>query len=536
MDAKRLAAIVFSCRRLTPGGELMHAKAVPAIRASVLLTAAAAVVLASAANATRTRSVQPQFTPHFVEYPLASGSSPLGVTAGADGNIWFTESFSQKIGRITPAGVITEFPIVHPDTDLKPGFIAAGPDGNLWFGESHAGAKGRIARMTPDGTLTEFAVPSGDSPLGIAAGADGNLWFTENFGNRIGRITTAGAITEFPLAFGSYPEGIAAGPDGNLWFVETGGKVGRMTTGGQLTEFPVPAGSFSLFDIAAGPDGNMWFTELDTQSGKSRIGRITPDGAVTQFRLLFPMAAAYGITDGFDGTTWFGDVTNSALGRITPAGRAKEFPTPTSSSGPLGLAVGSDGNLWFSERDANQIGRLRLARSDTRYVLSLDAGFAPAKRFVPLGLWAEWQFHGPNVHSAKDSSGMNLFDTGPMQLASAFRFSLTAAGSYAYNDAETDPLLTGEIDVPLEIAPKAGDTSTVYTVTWASAPPAPGFVSDIQIKRPGSPSFVTWLSGQTGTSADFSPDAGPGTYAFRARLRLGVNHSGWSPARSIVVT
>ena len=36
---------------------------------------------------------------------------PGGITAGPDGALWFTEQTANKIGRITTAGVITEFPI-----------------------------------------------------------------------------------------------------------------------------------------------------------------------------------------------------------------------------------------------------------------------------------------------------------------------------------------------------------------------------------------------------------------------------------------
>ena len=45
--------------------------------------------------------------------------------------MWFVELTPQKVGQITPAGVITEFALgddVHPH-----GGIALGPDGRLWF-------------------------------------------------------------------------------------------------------------------------------------------------------------------------------------------------------------------------------------------------------------------------------------------------------------------------------------------------------------------------------------------------------------------
>jgi hypothetical protein len=59
----------------------------------------------------------------------------------------------------------------------------------LWFTE-YIGNK--IGRITTAGVITEFSIPTlGSSPSDITAGADGNLWFTEASGSRIGRITTA---------------------------------------------------------------------------------------------------------------------------------------------------------------------------------------------------------------------------------------------------------------------------------------------------------------------------------------------------------
>jgi virginiamycin B lyase len=89
-----------------------------------------------------------------------------------------------KIGRITPQGTITEFLV--PTADSNPWLITAGPDGNLWFTESYIN---HIGRITPQGTITEFAIPHpGSVPDGITAGPDGNLWFTERE-STIGRIT-----------------------------------------------------------------------------------------------------------------------------------------------------------------------------------------------------------------------------------------------------------------------------------------------------------------------------------------------------------
>ena len=83
----------------------------------------------------------------LVEYALPHpGSSPRIITAGSDGNFWFSEHLGNRMGRITPAGVITEFDIPTPDS--QPRATALGRDGNVWFGEF---AGGKIGRVTPQG-------------------------------------------------------------------------------------------------------------------------------------------------------------------------------------------------------------------------------------------------------------------------------------------------------------------------------------------------------------------------------------------------
>src|SRR5260370_39797321 len=70
--------------------------------------------------------------------PAPTNSTPRGITAGPDGNLWFTEFGVGKIGEINPAThVITEFPI--PYSIYGPAGITTGPDGNLWFTDATAG-------------------------------------------------------------------------------------------------------------------------------------------------------------------------------------------------------------------------------------------------------------------------------------------------------------------------------------------------------------------------------------------------------------
>src|SRR3954447_7958314 len=71
-----------------------------------------------------------------VEFPLpTAGSGPTAIAAGPDGNLWFTEATANRIGRITPNGVVTEF-FTGITSNAGLTDITTGPDGNLWFTES----------------------------------------------------------------------------------------------------------------------------------------------------------------------------------------------------------------------------------------------------------------------------------------------------------------------------------------------------------------------------------------------------------------
>jgi streptogramin lyase len=70
----------------------------------------------------------------FTEFPGLSSFGGYSITVGSDGMLWFVEFNSNKIGRITTDGVISEFNI--PTTNSGPLSITSGPDGALWFTET----------------------------------------------------------------------------------------------------------------------------------------------------------------------------------------------------------------------------------------------------------------------------------------------------------------------------------------------------------------------------------------------------------------
>ncbi|MGH7879840.1 MAG: virginiamycin B lyase family protein, partial [Candidatus Binataceae bacterium] len=88
----------------------------------------------------------------MVEFALPTPGPPMGLAAGPDGNVWVTLAAAHTVCRISPDGRAMAWRFT--DT-VMPGLIVAGPDGNLWFTEP----TGKIGRLTTAGFLTEF--PSG---------------------------------------------------------------------------------------------------------------------------------------------------------------------------------------------------------------------------------------------------------------------------------------------------------------------------------------------------------------------------------------
>lgn len=334
-------------------------------------------------------SITPTGTVDVVAPALGTGV-PLGLSAGADGSMWFVTG-SSAIGSITPAGTVSWFPLpgAHPyGRDL-----VLGSDGNQWVVTSTS-TELRMAKVSPSGVATDVPVPLTSVPWGITAGGDGSTWFTAIGSNTVGRIDRSGVVTAFADAGIESPAAIVAGVDGNLWFTNLGpwpqglGSIGRIAPDGVVTTFRAP-GIGRPYDIVAGPGGDLWFT----MEGAASLGRITVGGAISLLPLSFePTWLAAGpdgnlwvndrdgdavwrvtpdgvaspfrgggidrpgdIVAGIDGALWFTNA-GQTIGRLTTAGAISTFPTP--GSYPVLLAAGPDGNVWFTDEVSQRVGRL----------------------------------------------------------------------------------------------------------------------------------------------------------------------------------
>ena len=253
-------------------------------------------------------------------YSLGTCSStPGGITAGSDGALWFTQMSTGQIGRITTAGIVTEFTTpcgVETNgtySSILQGPIISGSDGNLWFWcSATSSSTSPIYKLTPSGQFTAYSLPINYKPYaqgdsGFTLGPDGSIWFpavgpaTRSSNYYVGSISPSGAMNFYSLpASGpggvlTYIPGIVAGPDGAIWtsayYDSATGSTPpsaflRVTTAGQVSFVPiVPDPSFADFlcqpagasAIGLGPNETIVFASGTYSANQAcYLGRLRP--------------------------------------------------------------------------------------------------------------------------------------------------------------------------------------------------------------------------------------------------------------------
>jgi streptogramin lyase len=308
-----------------------------------------------------------------------------GITAGPNGNLWFTQKTDNQVGVFNPAtNISAQFAL--PAGSSGPIGIAFGPDNNLWFTEAGSNQIGTINPSSDK--ISQNAVPTANAGLDqiVSDPADGNLWFTEETADKVGRINpVTGKVDEFAVpTAGAAPEAITVDKAGNVWFTESNAsQIAELSPNDptHIMEYPVPAAPYG---IAAGADGNIWFTEYgffsadpttgDPAGNYDKVGVFNPpsDSVIHQYTVAggYPGGA---IILGPDQNLWFtyGASPPSApgsVGMIMTSGAIAETTVPNAT--PAAIASGTDGNIWFAgtglgSNDPNVIGLVTLSPSAT---------------------------------------------------------------------------------------------------------------------------------------------------------------------------
>ena len=145
----------------------------------------------------------------------ASFYNPTGVAVDSSGNIYVADSFSDKIRKITSAGIVSTF----------------------------AGS-GTAGSAEGTGTAASFY-----NPTGVAVDSSGNIYVADRYNNKIRKITSAGVVstlagsgtagnsegTETAASF-NFPFGIALDSSGNIYVADTqNNKIRKITSAGVVS-------------------------------------------------------------------------------------------------------------------------------------------------------------------------------------------------------------------------------------------------------------------------------------------------------------
>ncbi len=156
---------------------------------------------------------------------VAVNASPNAITLGPDGNIWFTSgqnsglptppSGVNNIFQVTPAGQFTAFPGAPGGS---PNFITAGPDGDIWFTDYNNSAIGRLTLSS--GAVTEFPTPTtnslpwniGTGPAVIAVPAAPTNVLAQSFGPQSASVSWTASTGPNAVSYNLYRSTSAGGP------------------------------------------------------------------------------------------------------------------------------------------------------------------------------------------------------------------------------------------------------------------------------------------------------------------------------------
>jgi len=118
------------------------------------------------------------------EYSIPTPNSvPVAIAPGRFGYLWVSELSGGKLLRVSRTGRMKEFPL---PSGARPYGLVSAPDGNVWFADR---GRNRIGEVTPAGRVFDFPIATPNAqPTAILALGLGSFAFTEFVANQVGTL------------------------------------------------------------------------------------------------------------------------------------------------------------------------------------------------------------------------------------------------------------------------------------------------------------------------------------------------------------
>jgi len=450
-------------------------------------------------------------------------NGPIGVAVDASGNVFFADEFNQRIRKIDTSGVISTIAgKSHFAGDNGPAtagllhlpeHAVTDAAGNLYVSDSY---NNRIRKVTPSGTITTFAGTGGCDyggdhgrataaflclPKGMAFDTAGNLYVAEWYNNVIRRIDPTGVITTF-AGTGAYgdtgdggpataaqfkgPFGLAFDGSGNLFVSDNVAHRVRKISGGTITTVVGTGSSGSTGDngpssaatldtpqgIAVSPDGSLFISD----GGNHRVRKVSngvistvagmqtccatgskgtanylgkPDGLLVDAALnVYTAWPEYGVITKLAPN---GDLTTIAgTGDVDFLGDG-DLSTHTAFNYPSGLWMDGPGDIYVADQRNNRVRKLTVNLPTSVTISSGDGQSGTVGTALQVRLKVTVNFRGG-------------FALGGVPVT----FAVTS-GSATLSNASTATDLTGSAGADVTLGSTPG--AVVITVTAATLSP-----------------------------------------------------------------
>ena len=460
--------------------------------------------------------------------PSISGFSPTSGGAGVSVQI-FGNDFA-GVNSVTFNGVAASF-VVNSHTLITTTVPVGATTGRIrvarpgWSTTSAA----NFTVTSPGPEITDFTPTSGH--VGDEVQISGTDFIGVDSVTFNGTVATLFTVDSDILVTAVVPTGATTGP------IKVARDGASSTSASDFTVIPGDSDLTLAVSDSADPvvaDSTLTYTLDVGNVGGSPADNTTLVDTLAP-KVIFQSASDGGTYDASTGTvTWnLGSIAPGATQSVTLSIQPihPEFPMTNSASVTTTSTDPGSPNTVTTDTEVDP-------QPGTHYVSVSDGGSTPFYRGLSLGDTVQWDFLGPSNHEITDSHGLGYLDTGTQPSVSYWRFTFDLSAELRTKDLDAFPLNLGKITVPPQVTPSTGLTTDTFLVVWALQQPPPNIVEDVQIKRPGG-TWVHWRHRQSLLTQDqFVPDSGPGTYAFRSRIRNVGNHtvSRFGPPVTITVT